>query len=143
MAGILANQFKLVKLLGNTVADTDQDEVTGNAIDARGFDRALFILQLGAVTATGTLTLNVQEGAEAAGDFVDIAGANLGESALVLTGKSDNEIFMDVPVNEGYLKVQYQRATANVEIDVLNVILYNPKKLPVADNSTLLKEVIV
>lgn len=143
MAGILANQFKFVKLLGNTAAGTDASEVTGDAIDARGFDRALFILQLGAVTTGGTLTFNAQECATSDGTYADIASATIGASAVVLTGKSDNEIFMDVPVNEGFLKVQYQRATQNVEFDALNVLLYNPKKLPVADNATLFKEVIV
>ncbi len=142
MAGILANQFKLTKLLGNTAAGVDGAEVTGNAIDARGFDRALFILQLGAVTAGGKLTFNVQECATSDGTYADISGAEIGAAAVLLTGKSDNEIFMDVPVNEGFLKVQYQRTTQNIEFDALNVVLYNPKKLPVADNSTLFMEVI-
>lgn len=143
MAGILANQFKLTKLLGNTAAGTDNSEVTGDAIDARGFDRALFILQLGAVTSGGKLTFNVQECATSDGTYADINGAEIGAAAVVLTGKSDNEIFMDVPVNEGFLKVQYQRTTQDVEFDALNVLLYNPKKLPVADSATLFKEVIV
>lgn len=143
MAGILSNQFKLIKLLGNTAAGTDVSEVTGNAIDARGFDRALFILQLGAVTSGGKLTFNVQECATSGGTYTDIANATIGAAAVLLTGKSDNEIFLDVPVNEGFLKVQYQRTTQNIEFDALNVLLYNPKKLPVDASSTLFQEVIV
>lgn len=143
MAGILTNQFQPQKLLGNTAAGTDQAEVTGNAIDARGYDRALFMLDLGAVTATGTLTFNVQECDTSDGTFADISGANLGADALVLTGKSDDKIIMDVPVRLGYLKVQYQRGTANVELDALNVLLYNPKKLPTAQHSDVFKAVIV
>lgn len=143
MAGILSNQFQPQKLLGNTAAGTDETEVTGNAIDARGYDRALFMLDLGAVTATGTLTFNVQECATSDGTYADITGADLGATALVLTGKSDDKILMDVPVRLGYLKVQYQRGTANVEIDALNVLLYNPKKLPAAQHSDVYKVVTV
>lgn len=143
MAGILANQFRETKLLGNTAAGTDQAAAASDAIDARGFDRALVTLYLGAVTATGKLIMSIQECDTSAGTFADIPSADLGAEGTVLTGKSDNEIVFDVPVREGYIKVAYQRTTANVEFDALTVKLYNPKKLPVADSATLFKEVIV
>lgn len=140
MLGNLTKSIYWDKILGNTVAGTDVAEVDGSAIDARGFDRALFIMELGAVTDTGKLSFNIQEGSDGT-NFTDITGA--GFAATVATGKSDDTIFIDVPVTKGYLRYQYQRTTANVEIDALQVALYNSKKIPVSQSSDVWKEIVI
>lgn len=140
MLGNITKQIHWTKILGNTSAGVDGAEVNGNSIDARGFDRALFVLELGAVTSGGKLAFNIQESANGT-DFTDIAGAGFAET--VATGKSDDTIMIDVPVTKGYLRYQYQRTTQSVEFDALQVALYNPKKIPVTQNTNVWQEIII
>lgn len=140
MLGNLTKSIYWKKHLGNTAAGTDVAEVNGSAIDARGYDRALFILELGAVTSGGKLAFNVQESSDGE-TFADITGA--GFDATVATGKSDDTIMIDVPVSKGYLRYQYQRTTQNVEFDALQVALYNAKKIPVTQNTDVWKEIVI
>lgn len=140
MLGNITNSIYWKKILGNTAAGQDGAEVDGDAIDARGYDRALFILELGAVTATGKVALQIQESADGT-TFDDITGA--GFAATTATDKSDNTIMIDVPVTKGYLRYQYQRTTANVEFDALQVALYNSKKIPVTQNADVWKEIVI
>ena len=140
MLGNITNSIYWKKILGNIEAGQDGTEVDGNAIDARGYDRALFILELGAVTATGKVALQIQESANGT-DFTDITGAGFAETTA--TDKSDNTIMIDVPVTKGYLRYQYQRTTANVEFDALQVALYNSKKIPVTQNADVWKEIVI
>jgi hypothetical protein len=140
MLGNITNSIYWDKILGNTAAGQDGAEVDGDAIDARGYDRALFILELGAVTATGKVALQIQESANGT-DFTDIAGA--GFAATTATGKDDDTIMIDVPVSKGYLRYQYQRTTADVEFDVLQVGLYNSKKIPVTQSDDVWQEIVI
>lgn len=140
MLGNVTKSLYWKKVLGNTAAGTDAAEVDGSAIDARGYNRALFILELGAVTDLATLALQIQESADGK-TFTDIAGA--GFAATVATGKSDDTIMIDVPVTKGYLRYQYQRATQNVEFDALQYALYNAKKIPVTQNTDVWQEIVI
>jgi len=140
MLGNVTKAMYWEKILGNTAAGQDGAEVDGDAIDARGYDRALFILELGAVTATGKVALQIQESANET-DFTDITGA--GFAATTATGKDDDTIMIDVPVTKGYLRYQYQRTTADVEFDALQVALYNSKKIPVTQNADVWKEIVI
>lgn len=140
MIGNIINALYWKKILGNTAAGVDGAEVDGSSIDARGFDRALFILELGAVTTGGKISFNIQESANGT-DFTDITGAGIG--ATVATGKSDDTIMIDVPVNYGYLRYQYQRTTQNVELDALQVALYDNMKIPVTQNTDVWQSITV
>ena len=140
MLGNVTKSIYWKKVLGNTAAGVDGAEVNGSAIDARGYDRALFILELGAVTTGGKIALQIQESSNGT-DFTDIA--NAGFAAEVATGKSDDTIMIDVPVTKGYLRYQYQRTTQNVEFDALQYALYNAKKIPVSQNTDVWKEIVI
>lgn len=140
MLGNVTKAMYWKKILGNTAAGVDDAEVDGAAIDARGFDSALFILELGAVTTGGKVAFQIQESSNGT-DFTDIAGA--GFAAEVATGKSDDTIMIDVPVSKGYIRYQYQRTTQSVEFDALQVALYNAKKIPVTQNTDVWKEIVV
>lgn len=140
MLGNITKSLYWTKALGNTAADKDVAEVDGTAIDARGFNRALFVLELGAVTDGGKISLQIQE-SENGTDFTDITDA--GFAATVATGKSDDTIMIDVPVTKGYLRYQYQRTTQNVELDALQYALYNAKKIPVTQNTDVWKEIVI
>ena len=140
MLGNLTKAVYWTKILGNTAAGTDVSEVDGSAIDARGYDRALFVLELGAVTNAATFSFNIQESANGT-NFTDITGAGFADT--LATGKSDDTIMIDVPVTEGYLRYQYQRETANIEFDALQVILYNSKRIPVTQNTNVWQEIVI
>lgn len=140
MLGNLSNAIYWSKILGNTAAGTDISEVDGADINAAGYDRALVVLELGAVTNTATLSMQIQESDD--GDtWADISGAGFADQ--VATGKSDDTILIDVPVRKGYIRYQYQRETANIEFDALQVILYNNKKLPVTQNSNVWQDIVI
>lgn len=140
MIGNIINCLNWNKRVGNVAAGVDGAEVNGDDIDARGFDRALFILELGAVTATGKIAFKIQESADGQ-TYTDIAGA--GFAATVATGKSDNSILIEVPVNLGHLRYQYQRTVQSVEIDALQYALYDSGKIPVAQPATVWKAITV
>ncbi len=140
MIGNIINALYWKKILGNVAAGQDGAEVDGADIDARGFDRALFILELGAVASTGKVAIQIQESAD--GDtYTDISGA--GFAAATATGKSDDSILIDVPVNLGYLRYQYQRTVADVEFDALQVALYDNMKIPVAQSTDVWQSITI
>ena len=140
MLGNLSKAIYWKKILGNTVAGQDVLEVNGDGIDARGYDRALFVLELGDVTNAATFSIQIQE--SAAGDtWADISGAGFADT--VATGKSDDTILIDVPVRKGYIRYQYQRKTQDIEFDALQVLLYNNKKLPVTQNADVWQNIVI
>lgn len=140
MLGNLSNQIYWKKMIGNTAAGQDGAVVDGADIDARGYDRALFVVELGAVTSTGKLALQIQESAD--GDtYTDISGA--GFAAATATGKSDDTILIDVPLSLGYCRYQYQRTVADVELDAIQVILYNSGKIPVTQNTDVWQNIVI
>lgn len=140
MLGNITKSIYWTKILGNTAAGQDGAEVDGADIDARGYDRALFVLELGAITDGGKLSMQIQESAD--GDtYTDIANAGFAET--VITDKDDNTILIDVPVTKGYVRYQYQRTTQDIEFDALQVILYDTGKIPVTQNTTVYKEIVI
>lgn len=140
MLGNITKSIYWTKAIGNTAAGVDAAEVDGADIDATGYDRALFVLELGAITDGGKLSMQIQESTD--GDtYTDIA--NAGFAATVITDKDDNTILIDVPVTKGYVRYQYQRTTQNIEFDALQVILYNSGKIPVTQNTAVYKEIVI
>lgn len=140
MIGNLSNSLYWTKASGNVAAGVDGAEVDGADIDARGYDRALFAIELGAVTTGGKLALQIQQSSD--GDsWEDISGA--GFAATVATGKSDDTILVDVPVHKGYIRYQYQRTVQSIEIDAIQVLLYNSKKLPVTQNANVWQSIVI
>jgi hypothetical protein len=140
MLGNITKSIFWKKLSGNVAAGVDDSEVDGADIDARGFDRALFIFELGAVTSAATLALQIQESVDGE-TWADITGA--GFTAATATGKSDDTILIDVPVRKGYVRYQYDREGQSIEIDAIQVALYNSKKIPVDQNADVWKEIVI
>jgi len=140
MLGNLSKAIYWKKILGNTAAGQDTSGVNGDGIDARGYDRALFVLELGTVTNAATFSIQIQESAD--GDkWADISGAGFADT--LATGKSDDTILIDVPVRKGYIRYQYQRETQDIEFDALQVILYNNKKLPVTQSADVWQNIVI
>ena len=129
-----------VKLAGNVSAGTDASAVLSDAIDvlAKGtFDRIRVVCELGAVTSTGKIALAVKCASSSTGDYSAVAKLD----ATTATGKSDNTIIIDCPISE-FVKIEYQRTTANVELDAITYDLYNSRKIPVIQNTAVWKEIV-
>lgn len=140
----ISKQLYHKKILGNTAAGQDASAVVGTAIDVTSlgkFDRVRLVIELGAVTSGGVLKAGLQECDTSGGTYVTIA--NLGTNGEVCTGKSDNTIIFDVPLKKRYLKYSYQRSTANIELDSLTIELYSSGKIPVTQDTSVFKEVIL
>lgn len=141
MSNISASCYH-VKLIGNTAAGTDANAVASDAIDvlSKGtFDRIRVVCELGAVTSGGKIAIAVKQCDTSTGTFATVAELE----STVATGKSDNSIIIDCPISQQFIKIVYQRATANVELDGIMYDLYSSRKIPVTQNTAVWKEIIV
>lgn len=132
------------KLAGNVAAGTDANAVDLTAIDVRAlgnFNRARVIVELGTVVDLATIEVAVQECATSDGEYTVIAA--LDEDPVVVTGKSENCIIIDVPIKEKYLQVEYKRTTKNIEFDGIYIDLYDNRQIPVVQNTSVFMEVLV
>lgn len=143
MIGSLIQNIHWSRWIKDTAAGTDASAAASSAIDCGAFDRAMVTLELGTVTDAGNLTLKLQECDSAGGTYTDIAGANLGASGMVLTGKSDKSIVIDAQVSKRYLKVVYQRTAANIQFDGGMAVLYNGKAVPPPRATDVIVETVV
>ena len=110
-----------------------QTVVTGATVDTAGFSDVLIKCKLGAITATGTATLKAAQGNAADGsDKADIEG-----SAVVATDADGNK-FLCIEIHrpqERYITPILTRATANVVVEGIEVLLSNPSHVPVVQTS--------
>ena len=104
----------------------------GDAVDTKGFKEALFILNAGVASATGTADVKVQECATSDGQYADIEGAAFTQ---ITTAN-------DVAIYQGRVRItptrkRYLRAVAVVGTDVVvlgvAVILGDAQNLPAAE----------
>lgn len=107
------------------------DVITSDAVDMQGFEHALFIVTLGAVTSTGTIALKLQQSEDnaSADDYSDLEG-----SALSNVGDaSSNKVLIIEALNtqKRWLKLVAARATAAIAVDSIQVIKFGSKKSPV------------
>ena len=90
----LLGRMKIVQSVAPVSSDT---ALTETEIDCTGFDRVCHIINIGAMTATGTFDYKVQEAATSGGVATDIAGAALVQVTAAAGGSKVYAI--DVPVN--------------------------------------------
>ena len=129
------------KYIGNTAAGQDGSAVASSAIATAGFKRIRVVIELGAVTSNAVLKASVSACDTSSGSFVDIA--SLGTDGFVATGKSDNTVIIDAPLDVGceFVKINYQRTTANIELDAITFDLYDARVVPVTQDTTVAKVV--
>jgi len=97
-------------------ADGFGDTITSDAVDITGATSVLCCVDLGAIAATGTATIQVTECATSGGSYTDITGATIAAAA-----DDDNKILFLEVVNPTlqYLKIDVDRATANSAINTM------------------------
>lgn len=112
---------------------TDADS---GIVDTLGYECIAWVVAVGVVTATGTVAVEVQQGAASnMSDAADLTGTR---QATTADGDAGKLILIDVGrVQERYQRIQIDRSTANVVIDGVFAILYNPAYAPVTQGATV------
>lgn len=124
-----------ITVVSNTVA-AGITAVDPSAVDMSGFESVMFIVQFGAITATGTAVVKARHSTDnGSGDaFADI----LGSGQNVADTQGSKVFVLDVvKPSKRYVKPYIARATANSVIESITAIQYNPSKAPVTQGSTV------
>ncbi len=101
--------------------------MTATAVDGRGFDRACFVISLGAMANTATLDAKITDCATIGGSYVNTAGS--GVTQIADTGGSTVHT-IDVPVkaDRPFMKTLIVTGTA-AAVNGAICILYNGSRL--------------
>lgn len=121
---------------GAVAATTDITDA--QSVDMAGYDGAIFIAQLGALSASQVTNLQIQ-GANADTGHADLVGAVTANAA---DADSDKLLVVDVvkPVQR-YLKPMLNRATGNAVLDGIICIRYRASKAPVTQGADVISGV--
>jgi len=130
----LTTQTRTYILSGTVTAGTDGSFVTSLAeIDTQGFNSVRVIVQVGTVTSTGVLNLRLKNS-----DTTATYGAGTIDNIQTAQGLvSDRLVLLEVykPLRR-FLRLDYQRITANVVITGIIVELFNALEEAVPQLST-------
>lgn len=145
MIGNLHDGVKHVKLAGNVAAGKDGSVVASSAIATAGFDRIRVCIELGAVTDTGALEAFISGCSTSNGSFTSIVSFDDEGDGVVVSGKSDKTVILDCKLGLGaeFVKINYQRTVANIELDGIYYDLYASDIVPVVQDTSVLDVVAV
>lgn len=119
---------------GYTVAAGTTD-VNSDIVDTAGFEGVRFIVGFGAITANAVTSIKAQQNdANSASGMADLEDTN-----ITVADDDDNQIaIVDVyKPRERYLRLAIDRGTQNAVVDFLIVELYEPRVLPITEDSTI------
>ena len=117
------NLLGRMKIVQSVAPVTSNTALTETEIDCTGFDRICHIINVGAMTATGTFDYKVQEdSATGMATAADVTGAALTQ-VLAATGAS-KVYAIDMPVNPAkpFQKAVAACGTANVTVGAIAVL---------------------
>ena len=117
------NLLGRTKIVQSVAPVTSNTALTETEIDCTGFDRVCHIINVGAMTATGTFDYKVQEdSATGMATAADVTGAALTQ-VLAATGAS-KVYAIDIPVNPAkpFQKAVAACGTANVTVGAIAVL---------------------
>ena len=122
---------QFLKAVTGIVADNHAaGTVNGPAIDRRGFEEALVVVNSGANGTNGTVDVKVQESDASDSGFADITGAAFAQ----ITEANDNNVYvgrLNLTGRKRYIRVVAAVGTAACDLGV-DVILGAARELPVA-----------
>lgn len=123
--------------ISNAVA-AGTSTVTSSALDMLDYDGVLFVISLGAITATSVTVAKVQQSSDdgSADDYTDLAGT---ATVTPTPSTDDNKVLLiDIykPAKR-YLKAVVTRTTANCVIDGILAIRYHGHVQPAALDATV------
>lgn len=117
------NLLGRMKIVQSVAPVTSNTALTETEIDCTGFDRVCHIINVGAMTATGTFDYKVQEdSATGMATAADITGAALTQ---VKAATGANKVYaIDIPVNPAkpFQKAVAACGTANVTVGAIAVL---------------------
>ena len=117
------NLLGRMKIVQSVAPVTSNTALTETEIDCTGFDRICHIINVGAMTATGTFDYKVQEdSATGMSSAADVTGAALTQ---VLAASGGGKVYaIDMPVNPAkpFQKAVAACGTANVTVGAIAVL---------------------
>ncbi len=132
----LANNCKWVRLAGAVAAGTDGARVALTEIDSQGYDGVALVVQLGPVTSGGVTTVKAKTSATSA----SYGAGTIDDTGPGVTGTdgSNKSVWYDLSgLTRRFVRFDYQRTTANVAVESIHAVLYNPVAAPVSDTNKL------
>lgn len=139
MISLLSN-IKIVRVKNAVVAGTSVQ--TATTVDMQGYDGALCIAALGALSATQVTALKAQQGSDSGGSgAADITGAITTAAA---DADSNKLLVLDVvkPASR-YVTFVLNRATGNAVLDSMIVILYGSRSVPVTADTSVSQQLAI
>jgi len=131
-----AGQFN--KVINYTVAGFG-DVINSDIVDMDGYENALIVCALGDVAATAVATLKAYTGDAAALGDGAYEGVVAGGLTATATDHDQKLLILDViKPGKRYLRADVARATANIVIDAVLVILYNGKNIPAVQGADVI-----
>ena len=128
------------KIVQSVAPVTSSTALTATEIDCTGFDRVCHIINVGAMTATGTFDYKVQEAAATGmANAADVTGAALTQ---VTASSGANKVYaIDLPVNPAkpFQKAVAACGTADVTVGAIAVLYEGSGTFP----KTAAKEAII
>lgn len=132
----LGPNCKLVRLAGAVVAGTDGSRVTLTEIDTQGYDGVALVVQLGTVSSGGTTTVKAKT-SDTSGSYGAGTVDDTGPGVAGVDGSNKFVVYDLSALTRRYVRFDYQRTTANVAIEAVYAVLYNPIIAPVTDDNKL------
>lgn len=108
---------------------------TSSEVDMAGFDAVMFICLIGAVTATGTVTMKIQQDTA-----TGMASAADLEGTAIAADSDDDDLLLVTDLirpQERFVRAVVTTATANGEIDGVIAIKYRAKNRPTTQGATV------
>jgi hypothetical protein len=118
-----------------------QTAVKSSGVSMLGFDSAVFLCAIGAVDATGTVAMKLQEAdVDSDGSYVDLEGAT------AAAGASDDGKCIVVEVacpRAKYLRAYVTRGTADSALDGIFCFQGSPSAAPVTHDASIVQATLV
>jgi len=127
----LSSDLKITKVKDASAAGVTA--VNSDAVDMAGYESVLFLVNAGAITATGVQSINAAESDTVGGTYTDLAG-----SKVVVADDDDNQAFW-VEVKrplQRFVRLEIARATANSDFGPIWAFQYGPSVKPQVNNVT-------
>ena len=112
-------------------------EAFSTAVDCKGFDEMLLIVNAGVITATGDVALQLEESADNS-TWVDITGASEADTTLVVANDQKSYVGrIDLRKRLRYIRVGYD-VDDDAAIMSMDAVLLGAKEKPVTQENTVL-----
>jgi hypothetical protein len=119
----LSKNSKTVQVITPTAGAAGTADINGTTIDMQGFSSVLFLVMLGAITASAVTSIKVQQS-----DASDMSGAEDLEGSAQTIAVADAEKIFGVDIHKPtkrYVRLVVDRGTANAVVSSAVAIQYN------------------